>query len=72
MNNDAAFQCNFLLNILFILWILSVSIKLFQLISLDFAIFTKALRTDGPTDRPTDQRPDKPSYRDAIAASKKY
>ena len=44
----------------------------------DFAIFTKALRTDGPTDRRTDQgtdqqtdrRTDKPSYRDAIAASK--
>ena len=41
---------------------------------IDFAIFTKALRTDGPTDqptdRPTDQRTDIPSYRDAIAASK--
>ena len=32
----------------------------------DFAIFTKALRTNGPTDRRTDT----PSYRDAIAASK--
>ena len=42
---------------------------------IDFAIFTKALRTDGrtdrPTDQPTDRRTDKPSYRDAIAASKK-
>ena len=49
----------------------------------DFAIFTKALRTNrwtnrqtnGPTDRqtngPTDQRTDISSYRDAIAASKK-
>ena len=41
---------------------------------IDFAIFTKALRTDGPTDRRTDGRmdgqTDKPSYRDAIAASK--
>ena len=36
----------------------------------DFAILTKALRTDGPTDGPTDRRMDKPSYRDAIAASK--
>ena len=35
--------------------------------SIDFVIFTKALRTDRPTDRPTD----KPSYRNAIAASKK-
>ena len=35
--------------------------------SIDFAIFTKALPTDGPTDRRTDI----PSYRDAIAASKK-
>ena len=47
---------------------------------IDFAIFTKALRTDGPTDRrtdrrtdqQTDRRTDKPSYRDAIAASKKH
>ena len=42
---------------------------------IDFTIFTKALRTDGPTDQrtngPTDRRTDKPSYRDAIAASKK-
>ena len=38
--------------------------------SIDFAIFTKALRTDGPTDGPTDRRTDIPSYRDAIAASK--
>ena len=42
--------------------------------SIDFAIFTKALRMDGPTDRltdrPTDRWTDKPSYRDAIAASK--
>ena len=41
---------------------------------IDFANFTKALRTDGPTDRPTDgptnQWTDIPSYRDAIAASK--
>ena len=35
---------------------------------LNFAIFTKALQTDGPTDRPMDRRTDKPSYRDAIAA----
>ena len=38
-------------------------------------IFTKALRTnkrmDQQTDVPTDQRTDIPSYRDAIAASKK-
>ena len=34
---------------------------------IDFAIFTKALPTDGPTDQQTDI----PSYRDAIAASKK-
>ena len=33
---------------------------------IDFAIFTKALPTDGPADRRTDI----PSYRDAIAASK--
>ena len=38
--------------------------------SIHFAIFTKALRSDGPTDGPTDQRMDIPSYRDAIAASK--
>ena len=38
---------------------------------IDFAIFTKALPTDGPTDRPTDGRTDIPSYRDTIAASKK-
>ena len=38
---------------------------------IDFAIFTKALRTDGPTDGPTDRRTDIPSYKDAIAASKK-
>ena len=42
---------------------------------IDFAIFTKALRTNGPpdqqTDGPTDQRTDILSYRDAIAASKK-
>ena len=45
---------------------------------IDFAIFTKALRTDiptdGPTDRrtdgPTDRRTDIPSYRDMLAASK--
>ena len=45
---------------------------------LDFAIFTKALWTDQQTDRPmdgptdgrTDQRTDKPSYGDAIAATK--
>ena len=37
---------------------------------IDFAIFTKALRTDQRTNGPTDQRMDKPSYRDAIAASK--
>ena len=30
-------------------------------------IFTKALPTDGPMDRPTDQRTDIPSYRDATA-----
>ena len=38
--------------------------------SIDFAIFTKALRTDGPTNAPIDRRTEKPSYRDAIAASK--
>ena len=38
---------------------------------IDITIFTKALPTDGPTDRPTDRRTDIPSYRDAIAASKK-
>ena len=35
--------------------------------SIDFAIFTKAIRSDGPTDQQTDT----PSYKDAIAASKK-
>ena len=44
--------------------------------SIDFAIFTKALPTDRPTDRrtngPTDRRTDIPSYRDAIAASKNW
>ena len=47
--------------------------------SIDFAIFTKASRTNRRTNRwtdrrtngPTDQRTDIPSYRDAIAASKK-
>ena len=43
--------------------------------SIDIAIFTKALRTNGPTVGPTDQpidRPtDIPAYRDAIVASKK-
>ena len=42
---------------------------------INFANFTKALPTDGQTngrtDRPTDRRKDKPSYRDAIAASEK-
>ena len=38
---------------------------------IDFAIFTKALPTDGRTDGPTDRRTDIPSYRVAIAASKK-
>ena len=46
--------------------------------SVDFEIFTKASRTNQPTngpidqrtDGPTDQRMDIPSYRDAIAASK--
>ena len=38
--------------------------------SMDFAIFTKALRTDGPTNQPTNQPTDTPSHRDAIAASK--
>ena len=38
---------------------------------IDFVIFTKALRTNGPTDGPTYRRTDRPSYRDAIAASKK-
>ena len=45
----------------------------------DFATFTKALSTDGPTNGamdgptngPTDQWTDKPPYRDAIAASEK-
>ena len=38
---------------------------------IDFAIFTKALRTNGPMDQPTDRQTDIPSFRDAIAASKK-
>ena len=38
--------------------------------SIDFAIFTKALPTNGRTDGRTDQWTDIPSYRDAIAASK--
>ena len=37
---------------------------------IDFANFTKALWTDRRTDGPTDGRTDKPSYRNAIAASK--
>merc|ERR1711872_647880 len=41
---------------------------------IDFAIFTKALPTNGPANRPTNgptnQRMDIPFYRDAIAASK--
>ena len=32
---------------------------------IDFAIFTKALWTNGPTDQRTNQGTDKPSYRDA-------
>ena len=44
--------------------------------SIGFAIFTKALRTNQRTnqrtDRQTDRRTDIPSYRDAIAASKKW
>ena len=44
-------------------------------IPIDFAVFTKALWTDGWTnqqkDQPTDRRTDQPtSYRDVIAASK--
>ena len=38
--------------------------------SIDFAIFTKALKTNRPTERPTDGRTDIPSYSYAIAASK--
>ena len=58
-NNNAAFQCNFLFNILFILRMLSVSIGLFlQLISLEFVIgsviFTMWLQTYGWTDGQTD------------------
>ena len=33
---------------------------------MDLAIFTKVLPTDGPTNGPTDQRMDIPSYRDAM------
>ena len=36
----------------------------------DFAIFLKASRTYGPTNRLINQQTDIPSYRDAIAASK--
>ena len=39
--------------------------------SINFAIFTKALRTDIPTDGPTDRRTDIPSYRDADASKNK-
>ena len=39
--------------------------------TIDFAIFTKALPTDGRTDGRTDRPTDIPSYRDAIAASNK-
>ena len=35
-NNDAAFQCNFLFNIFFILWMLSVLIELYERIPIDF------------------------------------
>ena len=37
---------------------------------IDFAIFTKALQTNQPTDGQTDGPTDGPSYSDAIAASK--
>ena len=33
---------------------------------------TKVLRTNQRTNRPTDRQTDKPSYRDAIAASKNH
>ena len=35
-NNDAAFKCNFLFNIFFILWMLSVLIELYHRIPIDF------------------------------------
>ena len=38
-NNDAAFQCNFLFNIFFVLWMLSVFIELFHWLSNDFSWF---------------------------------
>ena len=40
--------------------------------SINFAIFTKALRTNRRTNRQTDRRTDIPSYRDAISASKNW
>ena len=52
-NNDAAFPCNFLFNIFFILWMSSVSIVQIDF-AIDFAIFTIWLLTyiwmDGQTD----------------------
>ena len=35
-NNDAAFQCNFLFNMFFIQWMLSVLIELYHQIPIDF------------------------------------
>ena len=35
-NNDAAFRCNFLFNVFFILWMLSVMIKFYHQIPIDF------------------------------------
>ena len=43
-NNDAAFQCKFLFNIFFILWMLSVFIELYYLIPIDFTWFCYRFR----------------------------
>ena len=42
-NNDAAFQCNFLFNIFFILWVLSVLIELYHRILIDFTWFCNSV-----------------------------
>ena len=38
MNNDEAFQCNFLFSVFFILWMLSVFNVLYHCLQIDFAI----------------------------------
>ena len=68
-NNDAAFQCNFLFNIFFILWMLYVSIELFHQIPIDFTGFcdrfgnfynvVSDIWIDGWTDRWTEQWTDR-------------